>query len=403
MELRAAARGASPRSRRSTGRRPRRRQPLAAVSTALTIAALVLAPLGVGGVHRPALIALAVVVLVAAGLLALSEWQAGRAMRISAVALFPGAFVLLTALQLVPLPPWLAALLDPRGASLLIEGGGWTGGWRALTLDPPATLQVLVRSATGFLMFGIAYHQAARRTSRSWLLRAVAATGVAAVIVGLGHRVFAIPTIYGYFANGRHAALLIGPFVNANHTAEFLELATFTALACARQNATSIGRVGWSGAAVVCAAGALATLSRSSVFALGIGVAVLVLGRAVERPVPEGPPVSRRRGWLPIAIGLTALGVVAVSIGAGQLLDRFRANSLGTDMRLGLWRDSLAVLRAHPFGIGRESFDVVYPIYRSLEIGRPVRFSFVENEPLQMLIDFGYVGFAIRYVPPSFP
>ncbi|MEO5769896.1 MAG: O-antigen ligase family protein [Polyangia bacterium] len=327
--------------------------------------------------------------------LAVAGSRSGRRIKISAVALFPAVFVVLTALQLLPLPPGLGDRLDPRGAALLAQGGGGTAGWRPLTLDSPATVQVLARSVAAFLTFVLAYHWAAKRTGRSLFLRAVAITGVAAVVIGLGHRILAITTIYGLFTNGRHAALLTGPFVNANHTAEFLELATFTAIACARQSATTITRASWFGAAAISAAGALATLSRSSVFALGIGVAVLILGRTVER-VPElSTPLPPRRGWLAVVVGLIAVGVIAVSIGAGQLLDRFRANAVGSDMRLGVWRDSLTVLRAHPFGIGRQAFDVVYPIYRTMEIGRPVRFSFVENEPLQMLIDFGYWGFAL--------
>jgi tetratricopeptide (TPR) repeat protein len=371
------------------------------VSISAVVLAVAGAPLAVGGVHRPALLILGSLALVAVGFLGASEWRAGGRLRFSKATIFPAAFVFLTAFQLIPLPPWMVDRIDPNGATLLADGGGGSGGWRFLSLDPGSTGQALARATTAFLIFLAAYHFAAKRNSRSWILRSVVMAGMAAVTIGLGHRIFAIPKIYGLFENGRISALLTGPFINANHCAEFLELATFVGLACARQAITPLGRIGWHSAAAVAAAGALATLSRSSVFALGAGVAVIVAGQATERQSAPGTFVRRR--WLPLMAWLAAIGLVAVSIGAGQLFERFRANAAGKDMRLGLWLDSLAVLRAHPFGIGREAFDTVYPVYRTLEIGRPVRFSFVENEPLQMLIDFGYFGFVLLASAVVFP
>src|SRR5262249_29963045 len=65
-----------------------------------------------------------------------------------------------------------------------------------------------------------------------------------------------------------------------------------------------------------------------------------------------------------------------------------------SDVRLGLWWDSLRVLSAHPSGIGRGAFGEVYPIYRTLLLPMPLRFSFVENQPLQHLIESGWLLYA---------
>jgi tetratricopeptide (TPR) repeat protein len=59
-------------------------------------------------------------------------------------------------------------------------------------------------------------------------------------------------------------------------------------------------------------------------------------------------------------------------------------------VRLRLWRDGLRVFAAHPMGIGRGAFSRVFPIYRSLKMPFPLRFAFLENQPLQLLIDCGW-------------
>ncbi len=58
-------------------------------------------------------------------------------------------------------------------------------------------------------------------------------------------------------------------------------------------------------------------------------------------------------------------------------------------------RTACEILLAHPFGIGRGAFERVYPAYRTLRGWTDVRFSFLENEPLQYLVEMGWIGFGI--------
>jgi hypothetical protein len=64
-----------------------------------------------------------------------------------------------------------------------------------------------------------------------WSCSAVAGSGIAAVVIGISHRIFGFTQLYGIAAASTRT-LLTGPFVNGNHTSEFLELAAFTCLAC---------------------------------------------------------------------------------------------------------------------------------------------------------------------------
>ena len=155
---------------------------------------------------------------------------------------------------------------------------------------------------------------------------------MAAVVIGLGHRIFGIPKIYGLFTNTRTSSLLIGPFINSNHSAEFLELATFVGIACARQAATPLARIGWLAAAVTCAAGAMATMSRASVFGLGVGAAVMVVGTVLGRRPSTSEPVRRERrlGLLVAALGLSA--VVAGRIERRHIqIDKGRIQAIASD------------------------------------------------------------------------
>ena len=118
---------------------------------------------------------------------------------------------------------------------------------------------------------------------------------------------------------------------------------------------------------------------------------------AVRGPsLPVGPQEShRRRRRSSLAFGALLLGVVAAR--ARSASDPPRSWSDSAPRRsartpdLQLWRDSWRVIHAHPLGIGRGAFDRVYPIYRTLHTATTTRFAFVENQPLQMLIDGGWV------------
>ena len=90
----------------------------------------------------------------------------------------------------------------------------------------------------------------------------------AAVVIGITHKLVGVSKIYGLVAS-THRTLLIGPFVNANHTAELLELGAFACLACSFQRPTMLNRVTWLIGMALCAGGVAATLSRGGIAALG--------------------------------------------------------------------------------------------------------------------------------------
>jgi O-antigen ligase/tetratricopeptide (TPR) repeat protein len=360
------------------------------VGVGLAGAVLIAAPLVVGGVHRVPMILLMLVCALAVASLAFGGGTQ-RPLRVGAAVVLPLVLLAIPLLQALPLPMALRGLLDPNGNALLADNDLTTLHFWPLSLDPVVTREYVGKAAAAVALFMIAYHLASGQTRRHVIPRIVGLTGVAAVFIGLGHHILGFTEIYGLFASNPRS-LLTGPFVNANHTAEFLELATFACLACAFQRDNILNRYGWFTGALLCAVGAIATLSRGALLGLVVGAVLFVL---LRRAATDAAPRARRGAAVAWAVAVVLLvGATAAALGAGGLVDRLRTTSLADEVRLHLWRDAFRVLAAHPVGIGRGAFDRVYPIYRTVETWAPITFAYLENHPLQLLVDSGWLLFA---------
>jgi tetratricopeptide (TPR) repeat protein len=384
---------ASSNTRRST---PQFR--LGATSRALAGASVAIAPLAVGAAHKTSVVFF--VSTCAASLLLLIAAGRTRGLGEPRFLAAPFAFLVLTLLQLLPIPASVLGWLDPAGAQLVVDNGIAPSMFRPFSLDPPSTLLSVAKFSACFAIFAVAAQtSSASKRRRDLFVKTVAISGVAALLVAIGHRIWGVTLIYGHFGGTR--PLLNGPFVNPNHNAEFLELASFAALACALVPGPRFQRILWTAAAISCAAGALATLSRGSLLALAAGGGSFTLLMVLaQRQDPSGATREGSAGGLKGRIVwfitlVASLLLVAFSLGAISLLDRFTKGNLMGDVRIALWRDSFRVLRAHPLGIGAGAFDRVYPVYRTIVTDHAVRFGHVENQPLQWLIEYGWGSFAL--------
>jgi tetratricopeptide (TPR) repeat protein len=344
--------------------------------------AVVGAPLACGAVHRVVLFPLlGIVAALALVTAALARTRQAEFKPVRVLAL-PLLFLVIAFAQIVPIPAALRALLDPAGSELL-RLAGLTGA-RPLSLDPPETYLRFAEAAAALAVGVAALVLASGRRLRFVAPGLVATAGLAALVIGLGHRAVSEDKIYGIFSYGR--GLPVGPFINPNHTAEFLELAAFAALAFAFARPSRDGQRVWKIVAAVLAAGALSTLSRGSVLALGSGALTWFL---LAPRSDEGERLHRTR-FAAVLIGLVIVAGVALGFGAEGLVGRFAENSAGNEPRLSLWWDALRVVRAHPAGVGLGAFGRVYPVYRGLPSA--AWYQFPENQPLGLLIETGIPG-----------
>ena len=391
MDLRAAPASAETSPERSQGprRQDRRNRRGSSSSAALTFTTAALlgvlivgAPLTLGAVHRP-------IVFVALGLAALlalaTAWLAKGCKNnlATAVALaLPLFFLLVAAAQIVPLPAGLRAVLDPKGSALLALAD--LGGAQPLSLDPPETYGEFAKAAAALCVALAALVLASGRRLRSIVPGLVASTGLAAMAIGLGHRAAAESAVYGHFPTS--GGLLVGPFINPNHTAEFLELAAFAALAFAFSRGTSYGQRVWKLIAAVLAAGAISTLSRGSVLALSAGALTwFVLAPRSD----EGEPLHRTR-FAAVLLALVVVVGATIGLDGDRIIAEFRGTVGDNLSKLLVSKDALSMVLAHPAGIGLGAFGRVYPVYQTLHWS--VWLEFVEDQPVSILVEAGIAG-----------
>jgi O-antigen ligase/tetratricopeptide (TPR) repeat protein len=326
-------------------------------------------------------IVMVVVVLVTAA----ATWLAARSkqdFRPHIPLLLPLCFVVIAAVQSLPLPVGLRGRLDPAGSGLLELAG--QKGLAPLSLDPPATHTELAKAGAVACVAFAALVLSAGRRLRLVVPSLVAVAGVAVLLVGLGHRALSESRVYGL--TSPVDSLLIGPFINPNHEAELLELAAFVALALAYAGTTRDGRRVWKLAAAVLMAGALSTLSRGSVLALGAGAITwlfLVPGSDDDEPRPRSRFVSA-------LVGLVLVAGVTIALGGERVLGEVLATRTGGEEKLQVWKDALKIIPAHPMGIGLGAFSRVYPVYQT--VSHVNWFEFIENQPLGILIEAGIPG-----------
>ena len=102
--------------------------------------------------------------------------------------------------------------------------------------------------------------------------------------------------------------------------------------------------------------------------------------------------------WSFWAVTFAIIGLVSfysLKIGIDPILERFL--KVGEDTsRIDFWRDSLAIVKDHPFGIGFGTFKQVFPIY-NVSTFSDVTPYYLHNDYLQLLVEAGWVGFVALF------
>jgi O-antigen ligase len=225
-------------------------------------------------------------------------------------------FLILVAVQLIPLPGALREILQPGFADVMHPG------WAPLSLAPWATIQV---AASTVVVAGIALASARMASTRSGLpllLGVVAVTCGVMAVLGLAGEAGAPENVLLFRANTGGGGVY-GPFVNPNHFAAGIELGLPAALVLLAAGVRNLPNPGSSrqraavttlGAAVVVVV-ALSALLRSS--SRG-GVLFLATALVVTLGLWLRPWRARRWPWV---AGLSALSVIVLALAWARLAD----------------------------------------------------------------------------------
>ncbi|MCP3104738.1 O-antigen ligase family protein [Myxococcus sp. K15C18031901] len=372
------------------------------IAEAALMALVVLCPLALGGVARWLPWPMGVLAGVAAVFAVVGARRQGQSIRLPLLAAPLAGGAVLCALQLVPLPSGVLRVLSPEAAALrefALEPLGLTGA-RPVSLDPSATWRELARHLAYLLAFLATVQVCRARDSRMRLLSAVVFTGAGVAVVGLGHALLGVSSLFGLRPWVHARPPLVTFFGNPNHLAGYLGLAATVGVGLALTARPRARAMPHALAAAVCGMGVVLSLSRGGIafFVFGQVLLALWLGSRRRESPRRATPV-----WARSAVAL--LGLLAVlAVGAYVAADALWAEArTASDMeslrrsKVSLWPMMAEAARAFPvLGMGRGAFEAAFPRYQAE--ANPNTFTHPENAVLQLATELGVPGLLLLAV-----
>lgn len=383
------------------------------VAVVLVLALVALSPWPFGSSNPSGQFVVSLVVLALVGL-----WTAYAVMtrrfsyRADPVSLCLAGLVLVTAFQLVPLPPVVHRVLSPTAAQWhrallpaepeLLPGESAAevparGQWARLTVARSATEDLLVQFLAVFLVYSAARNFAIDRSALARLAWVGFATGTALALIALAqHLSGERERIYWTYDTG---GPVFGSFVNKNHFAFQIHL--FAGLGIGlylevarREGVHSPAALGLLGGLGLMLAAVGFSQSRGGVVAL---VASAVLTWAIARAARTHANAADRRIGLALlgGAGLVALALIAW-LGWADVFDRLATFWQGTaDNRTPVWRRAWPLVQQFPLaGVGGGGYPAAEMATRTHYDGTYLSTT-AHNEYLEALIEGGVVRFGL--------
>jgi len=335
------------------------------------IGAVCVAVLAFGGT-APSFFAIAQVIILGLGVLFLlsDKYSRGTSFRIPVAS--PLLLVALVLLQLCPLPVSLAPMFG-RARDELPSGSYFT-----ISMERYQTVSHLLLLVTYLTAFFLTLFLCRDRNAKKGLVFALVSLGAFEALYGLIQYLTGWQQIFAYVKK-YYLEEATGTYINRNHFAGFLEMILPFALVLALRwthllsKNTSGGAstfrkivsrtelvsvVLWFFLAILICAALVLSRSRMGIISalVSLGVILALARTSTVRP--------RTRAAVAALFFLGVLGLI-VWIGSDPVMSRFETlgqeyNLIGQN-RISIWRDTLGLIRQHPFlGTGLGSFLVAY-------------------------------------------
>jgi hypothetical protein len=345
--------------------------------------------LAVGGVHVPVILVLALVssAMTALALRTSPPQDSFELLRTPAgLGLVLAAF---TFIQSIPIPIPVLRWIAPDNADVwsrsLIPLGEKGPGWASLSLDPGASIIESLKWFTYAGVFAVS-NLIARKRGRTWGVALVFASGALVALVTIVHGLLGATKVYGFYVpQFGTVPWHVGPLLNSNNLAGYLNLAAMCGLALLMSRQTEVPRwVATLGTTLIGASVVIAA-SRGGVLALLLGLLLLALLVGIGTASGNETTLPKRTAALLLALA-TGGGTLLAVLGStretwAELYDK---NMLKIRM-LGWARP---MIREHAWlGIGRGAFESVFPAYRVYS--EHLVFTHAENFPAQWMSEWG--------------
>ena len=302
-----------------------------------------------------------------------------------------------TALQCLPLPGALLKLLSPETARLYAFSLAGLPGEHAahpLSLDPAATGREFAKALAYAAAFVATLALGASRSTRRRLAFALSLSGFAVAAIGYAHKLLGLDQLFGAALYSSATPRFVTTFGDSNNAAGLFILCAPLALAFALRTSNWTARALWGSVYAFTGAAVFLTLSRGGAAAFLFsqlafaGLWAWQRQRAATGALGPRAAAAARGQIVAVLVALAGVLAMAAYLALGPLLDR--ASTLrdpNSDQKLTGFVQSLPLLRDYPlFGIGRGAFATVGARY--LTFARETA-EYVEDEPLQTVIDFG--------------
>jgi len=349
--------------------------------------------LAIGGVHSWVSVTAAMLASVAMALLITHQRSRKHPLELpwfGAVLLGVTAW---TALQMVPLPMGLLKLIAPTTAEVInVSLATFKPSWHAISLDPGATLIETLKIGTAALAFIVAHNRLQRRSRRTLLWVVLVAVAGLLVLLGLLGTVLAPgkPLLFYTPAAGKAGGLIATSFVNPNHGAAFLSMATLMAIGLALAMREIQRRALLLILAVFLGSAVALTLSRGGMLALAGSATFFGFLLVWARRDEHSDALGRAWPWFFGFAGATA--VIAAWLAPEALLSEMQTLLPGASSwdKLDLWPAGLSMLKQNLWvGVGRGAFFSTFPHYMDGLTSTSHTFSHLENQYLHLPIELG--------------
>jgi O-antigen ligase len=312
-----------------------------------------------------------------------------------------GLFFAVALIQCLPLPASVLSFLSPFRFKILFQANAILDNqtlWHPISYASRASFAWWI-----FLMSVSLFYLVFRKTCYNYkhlklLIHILFIIAVLEALYGLLQAL--IPTMGVLWVDYLKASIgsARGTYINRNHFAGFIEmilplgLGYTLSLSSWREKLSikalmSTDRPNFQFFLTISLAVMLLALifSKSRVGITGWGLGFLTFALLVHFG-SKGLPKSY---WVIIGIIIGMVTFYSLRIGVDPVIERFLRISKDAS-RLDYWRDSLVIIKEHPFGTGLATFKQVFSVFNISSFSTP---HYAHNDYLQLLVETGWIGF----------